>query len=317
MRRPVTTTTTPVPDSRPARPSLSDAATATTIPSGATAGPTIPPPPSTEPLGRTVFSVRQPRTGTRLGAGSTTRLRITFAPTGPGPVVATVSIPTSAGVRTVSVSGYGTQPGLLVSAQPLAFGTVATGEGGKSLALTVGNSWDRPERLTGFGIPSGPYSVSGLPAVGTVLSPQQTVTVSVLFDPARSGSYPSQVRIASDHGAAVLPISGSAVTGVAHLAVSTPVVDAGTVPVGRSVAVTFDVGNSGTVALVITRAIAPIGAFSTTVPMPEDTTIDPGTYLRQTVTFRPTTPGPVTGQYIFKSNNGQGPVTVTLDGTGG
>ena len=66
-------------------------------------------------------------------------MRITFAPTGPGPVVATVSIPTSAGVRTVSVSGYGTQPGLLVSAQPLAFGTVATGAGGKSLTVTVSN----------------------------------------------------------------------------------------------------------------------------------------------------------------------------------
>ena len=293
------------------------AATATTMAEGATAGPTTPPPSSTKPLGSTVFSVRQPRPGTRLGAGSTTSLRITFAPTGPGPVVATVSIPTSAGVRTVSVSGYGTQPGLLVSAQPLAFGTVATGAGGKSLTVTVANSWDRPERLTGFGLPSAPYSVSGLPSDGTVLSPQQTLTVSVLFDPARAGTYPSRIRIVSNRGSATLPISGSAVTGVAHLAVSSPVVDAGIVPVGRSLTVTFDVGNSGTIALVITRAIAPAGAFSTTVPMPEDTTIDPGTFLHQTVTFRPTVPGPVIGRYTFKSNNQQGPVTVTLEGTGG
>ncbi len=104
---------------------------------------------------------------------------------------------------------------------------------------------------------------------------------------------------------------------MAHLAVSSPVVDAGVVPVGRSVTVTFDVGNSGTIALVITRAIAPAGAFSTTVPMPEDTTIDPGTYLHQTLTFRPTVPGPVISQYTFQSNNEQGPVTVTLEGTGG
>ena len=52
------------------------------------------------------------------------------------------------------------------------------------------------------------------------------------------------------------------------------------------------------------------------VPVPEGTTIDPGTFLHQTVTFRPTAVGPTTSRYVFNSNNGKGPVIVTLHGTG-
>ena len=67
----------------------------------------------------------------------------------------------------------------------------------------------------------------------------------------------------------------------------------------------------------VTRAIAPVAPFSTAVPMPEGTIIEPGTFLDQTVTFRPTAPGPTSGTYEFNSNDGQGPVIVTLQGSGG
>jgi hypothetical protein len=216
----------------------------------------------------------------------------------------------------VSISGYGSAPGLIVSAQPLAFGTVDTGAGGKALSITFANSWDRPETLSPFDLPGAPYAVSGVPAAGTALAPQQSVTVSVRFDPATAGSFPSTLRIASDHGSAVLPITGTAVTGIARLAVSRSTIDLGAVPLGGSSSATFEVGNSGTVALVITRSIAPSGSFAAPVPVPEGTTVDPGTYLNQTVTFRPTALGQAVGRYVFNSNDGKGAVTVTLLGTG-
>ena len=75
-------------------------------------------------------------------------------------------------------------------------------------------------------------------------------------------------------------------------------------------------GHSGTVALVVTRAIAPVGAFTSAVPMPEGITIDPGTFLHQSVTFKPTAVGPASGRYILNGNDGLGPVTVTITGTG-
>ena len=300
--------------SGPAPPTSVPATTATTL---ATAGPTVPPPPVNTPIDGSVFSVRQPRVGTRLRSGASAHLQVTFAPTRPGPVVATLSIPTSAGVRTVSVTGYGTAPGLLLSAQPLSFGSVTTGSGGKSLAVTFSNSWNHPETITGFDLPGPPYSVTGLPRVGTVLAPQETATFSVLYDPAAAGTNASGLRIVTDHGSASLPATGTAVTGTAHLTVSSATVNLGTVPLGRSATATFDVGNTGSVALVVTRAIMPLAPFSTTVPMPEGTTIEPGTFLHQTVTFRPTAPGPITRTYEFNSNDGQGPVIVTLQGSGG
>ena len=66
----------------------------------------------------------------------------------------------------------------------------------------------------------------------------------------------------------------------------------------------------------ITRAIAPSGAFTAPVPVPEGITIEPGTYLNEKVIFRPTAAGPTTSRYIFNSDAGHGPVVVTLTGTG-
>jgi outer membrane protein assembly factor BamB len=262
-----------------------------------------------------VFSVQQPPAGTALAAGATLSLQVTFTPAHPGPVVGLLSIPTSAGTETVSISGYGSAPGLLVSPAVLDFGSIETNAGGRSLSFTISNSGERPETITGYGEPGLPYALSGLPPIGTALAPQQAVTASVAFDPASAGSFPSALQVSTDAGAVALPLSGAAVTGVARLAVSRTV-DAGTVPLGQSRTVTFDVGNTGTVPLTITRAIAPIGAFSSQVPMPEGIIIPPETFLHQTITFRPTRAGPASGVYRFNSNSGQGPVTVTLTGTG-
>ena len=290
-------------------------ATSTTVPAGATAGPTSIPASGTETVPGGVFTVTQPPLGTRVAAGGHVPLRITFTPTGPGPVIADLTLTTSAGTDSVPLAGYGSAPGLLRSAQPLAFGTVLTGAGGLTLTATVSNSWSRPETVTGVTLPGDPFAVTGVPPTGTVLAPHQAVTLSVSFDPLVAGSYSSALTVATDHGAVTLPVAGTAVTGYPRLAVSATTVDAGSVPVGSSADVTFEVGNSGTVALVITRALAPSGQFSAEVPMPQGTTIDPGTFLHQTVTFRPTTRGPTSDTYVFKSNGG-GSITVTLVGTG-
>jgi hypothetical protein len=288
---------------------------ATTVPAGATAGPTAIPPAGTEAVPAGVFTVSSPAGGTRVAAGSRVSVRVTFTPTGPGAVIADVTLPTSLGDRTVPLSGYGSSPGLLHSSEPLSYGTVLTGSGGRALTATVSNSWNRPETITGVGEPGGPFTVTGAPATGTVLAPQQSVTVSVRFDPTVAGDFASALTIATDQGSVTLPTTGSAATGYGRLAVSATTVDAGAVQIGQAKDVTFQVGNSGSVALTVTRAIAPAGEFSTDVPMPEGTTIDPGTFLDQHVTFQPTAPGPDSETYVFKSDDG-GQATVTLVGTG-
>ena len=281
-----------------------------------TAGPANPNGSGTVGLGRTVFRVRRQPLGAHIAAGGTIRVKVTFTPAHAGPDVGELSIPTSAGTRTVTVSGYGTAPGLLISAQPLAFGTVDTGAGGKGLALTLSNSWDRPETFLGANGPGGPYTVTGLPAPGTVLAPRQAVTASVHFDPGHAGTYPSTLQLATSQGTLTVPVSATAVTGAPRLAVDPASISLGSVPVGQSTTASFDVGNSGTVPLTISRAIAPLGMFSVTEPVPEGLRLDAGTFIHVTVTFQPTEAGVFTGRYLFNSNDGRGYVAVTFTGTG-
>ena len=276
----------------------------------------MPRPSGTAAIAAKVFTVQQPRAGTRLRAGGTIRLQVRFRPVHAGPAVGVLSIPTSTGTLAVDVSGYGTAPGLLLSAQPLQFGTLDTGAGGKSLSFTFSNSSNRPQTITSFRAPAGPYTLAGMPAPGTVLAPRQAVTASVHFEPARAGSYPSSLSISTDQRTVTLPVGGEAVTGVARLAVSSAVVSAGDVPVGESRTVSFEVGNAGTVPLTISRAIAPFGVFSAAEPLPQGIRLDPGTYLKQSVTFQPEQTGPAKALYRFNANDGQGYVTVTLTGTG-
>jgi hypothetical protein len=281
-----------------------------------TAGPSKIPAPGTTAISTGVISVQQPRLDTAIAAGATVRLRVRFRPDHPGPVVGIVSLRTSAGIRTVTLSGYGTRPGLLLSAQPLTFGKVRTDAGGKAVSLTFSNSWDRPETITGFRLPGGPFQVSGLPAVGTVLAPLRAITLSVRFDPSRAGSYRASVGIETNHGSATLPATGDALEGTPRLAVSATHIDVGAVPVGQSKSVTFYVRDTGTVPLTITRAIAPLGEFTAAVPLPEGITIESGLFAAVTVTFRPTVRGPATGTYILNGNDDRGYVRVHFTGTG-
>jgi hypothetical protein len=262
------------------------------------------------------FSVNAPRGPVSVRSGGTFTFKVTFHPRTAGPVVAEVDLTTSAGSPSVALSGYGTSPGLLVSAPPLTFGKVDTGAGGKTLTFTVSNSSDQTETITGSRAPSAPFEVSGLPKVGTVLAPQQAVTASVMFSPSVAGSYSSFVTIDAGSHSITLPISGTALTGIAHMLVSPGSLNFGPVKVGTAVTRTFKVTDSGTIFLIITRAAPPAGVFSTAVPMPEGITLDPDTGVTQSVTFRPTSTGRFTGEYRLNSNSGQGWIDVQLSGSG-
>jgi hypothetical protein len=286
-------------------------AVAANLPPGAESSSPLP---GTAPVGRGTFSVSI-RTGA-VRAGATVPLRVTFRPHGAGPVVGDVVVRTSAGPRTVTLMGYGTAPGLVLSPQPVSFGTVDTGAGGRTLTVSVTNSWDRTERLTGFRLPTAPFVVGELPRVGTRLRPQQSVVISVHYDPAAAGSAVQSLVVSSDHGSVTVPLTGAAATGAAHMVISPPRLDFGSVAVGASRTLTFDVTNTGNIPLVIERAAAPAGAFSAVAPMSEGIDLDPGGTLHQQVRFRPATPGAATGVYRLNANDGRGWVNVVLTGTG-
>lgn len=283
---------------------------------GRTAGPKRYPASGTGDLAPGVLRINAPAPGAALAAGATLPVSVTFRPAHPGPVVASLDIPTSAGTRSVAISGYGSAPGLLLSAAPVDFGTIATRAGGKRLSFTIANSSGAPETVTGLRLPAAPFSVSGLPAAGTVLAPRQAVTASVLFDPAVPGSWRSRVGILTSGGSVTVRLAASARDGRPRLVAGPRRIDLGSVRVGRSASAEMRIANAGSVPLEITRAIAPLGAFSASFAVPEGISLDPGSALHVRIVFAPRHRGRFGGRYLIRGNDGRGPIVVTFSGRG-
>lgn len=296
-------------------PSTEASVAAATVKSS-TAGPSFIPPSGVADLPNGVVTVRQPRIGSAIPAGRHLHLRVRFSPTHAGPVIGLITLRTSAGRRSFAFTGYATRPGLLVSARPLHFRPLRTGAGGSALALTFSNTWNRPERLTRIRLPGRPFYVSGLPRLGTVLAPRQSVTVSVSFRPRRHGHFHSRLTIGTNHGSVTLPATGEALTGHPRLSIAPVRLNFGDVPVGAAAVRTFTVGDSGDVPLEITRAIVPEEPFSAAIPLSAGITLERGVVARVTVTFQPTRKGPASGVYIIDSSDGHGYYRVWLSGEG-
>jgi len=282
---------------------------------GLTAGPKkIPPTESV--LGAGVVSIRQPPKGARIADGQHLGVSVSFKPARPGPITGLLEVKTSAGVRTVPISGYGSAPGLIRSGPPLEFGTLATHAGSKFLSFRVSNSWTSPERITAVQLPGGPFIVGGAPAVGTVLAPHQSLTISVQFEPSAAGSFASRIRIATEQGGVTVPLGGKAVAGAPLLSLSPHKLDFGAVPVGSSRTLRFTILDAGKVPLTLTRAIPPSEPFAAVKPVPEGLTIGAGEALHEEVTFKPTGVGPAVGLYVLAGDDGHGHQVVELVGSG-
>ena len=287
----------------------------TRVPPGLTAGPTKIPV-GNAPLGQGVLDISQPPRGARLADGQQLGVSVSFKPAHPGPIVGLLEVRTSAGTRTVPVSGYGSAPGLIRSAPPLAFGTIATHAGGKDLAFKISNSWTAPETITGVQLPGGPYEVTGAPTVGKLLAPRQTVTISVHFNPSAAGSYVRRMRIASNRGGVTVRLSGKAVNGRPRLSLSPQKLNFGSVAVGSSRTLRFTMLDAGNVPLTVTRAIPPAEPFAAVKAIPEGLTFGAGEALHEEVTFKPTATGPAIGEYVLAGDDGRGHQVVELIGTG-
>jgi len=250
-----------------------------------------------------------------LNAADTLDLPVTFTPSFTGAASATLSLDTNLGPVTLDLHGTGTKPGLAATPSPLDFGTIATSTT-KTRAVSITNTGRTDETVTATSAASAPFKVTGLPAVGTVIAPQQSLGVAVEYSPTAAGNDNASFSITSTNGNVVVNLAGNAVTGTAHLEFSPPTTDFGSVPVGTSRTLTFDIQNTGNIPLVVSKAKAPVGVFSSAAPLDEGTTIGPDDVVRQQVTFTPKATGQVSATYLISSTDGHGAQLETLTGSG-
>jgi uncharacterized repeat protein (TIGR01451 family) len=266
-----------------------------------------------------------------LAAGDSMQVQLKFTPTAPGGSAAVLSFATSSGPASLSLSAMGQSAGPQLDQFPccLSFGGVVTGSS-RTSTVTFSNQGAAPLVINGYGMPSAPYTVTGLPPAGSSLATGQSFSVNVTFAPTSLGLFTDTLTLDTNDPAAVgldgpnQTIAPGAVTlsgtgGTQPVMRLTPQdLNYGSVPVGTTATQTFSVTNTGGTDLNITISKVPGNGqgFTASTSLPESTLIPAGQTVTERVEFTPTTTGPAADAWAITGDDGQGRQDVTFHGVG-
>ncbi len=250
-----------------------------------------------------------------LSAGQTLTVPVTYAPTTWGASTGTLSLTTDQGTVGFGLSGSGTQAGLAPSPTSLAWGDMAVGSS-ESLTVGVTNTSTATETFTGVTAPTGPFSASELPAVGSTIAPGVSETISVTYAPTAAEDDSSSIVLTTDQGAVTIPLTGTGIQAVPQVTISPMSVPFGDVAVGQTVTRTVTVANTGNVNLTVTKAAPPAAPFGAVNPIPENQQLAPGESYTISVTFAPTALTTYSDVYEISTDTGQGAMSIAMTGTG-
>ena len=264
-----------------------------------------------------------------LHRGDRLRAPVTFAPTLPGGADGTLSFNTAGGQAipvNVSLIADATQTGLYATTTSLTMllslnnGTViAPVPVGTPdyAATTIVNGGATPQKITKISLPGGPFSIVGLPKVGTVLQPGQTVTVQFAYIPSKAVTSSGALTVTGSSGTvATVSVTGSSSPALSRFT-RPHSVSFGSVPVGRTVTQYIKIINAGNQPALIssTSLTAP---FRAAAQVPNGLPVSGGADLNVPVTFTPTATGYTTGNYVINWTDRFGPhqLTISVNGTG-
>jgi outer membrane protein assembly factor BamB len=258
-----------------------------------------------------------------MSSGDQLSVPVTFTPTAPGGVTGSLAFSTdSANFPTVSVSlsGDGTQPGFYASPGSASFGTVPDGTT-LPVNVTITNGDATSETVNSATPPSGPFTITGLPADGAVMQPGASLTATVTYAPTAAGADTSSFAITStdadgNQTTTTVNLSG---TGQADLSQLTPTpasVSFGSVALGQTATQTIDIANAGNLPATVTAAVPPPIPFGAPDPVASGLPLGPGYDLQVPISFTPPGIGAVAGSYQLSWKDAAGPHTLTVPVTG-
>jgi Abnormal spindle-like microcephaly-assoc'd, ASPM-SPD-2-Hydin/PQQ-like domain len=257
-----------------------------------------------------------------LAKGDKLNATVTFAPAAPGGADGTLSFTTRSvtfPAVTVPLAGDGTQPGL--DAQPSAVTFPLAPDQGV-VDVPVGTAVPQVVDITNYGTttdtvtsvtpPSGPFTAAGLPSVGTQIMPGRSIPVQVTFAPSAAGPASASFTIAGTSGPSTTVTLSAVGTGaVSQLTAAEPVVNFGTIPVGKKATVYVHVTNSGNTLATVTGTAALPAPFAAPLRPEKDLPFNPSYDLTLPVTFTPKRAGTFNAQYKLTWTDLKG--THTLD----
>ena len=252
---------------------------------------------------------------------------VTFHPAGPGGVTGAVTFAASSGAPgRVPLTADGTTRGLYLTPSPEQFALV-TDTGAFASNVPVGvivpreidlvNGSTHAETVRSVRAPRPPYSVTGLPAVGTVLQPGQSVVIQVVFGPSRPGQDPGTLAVTgSSGGTATAQLTGTGLPARGLFRATPEKLGFGTVPVGSTAHSTITLANTGNEPAVVDRAAVLHAPFANRPNVPPGLPINAGYDVVVPVRFTPHRPGRFTARYTFTWTDVTGTHTITVPVSG-
>jgi hypothetical protein len=262
-----------------------------------------------------------------IAAGDKLNAEVTFAPAAPGGVDGALSF-TTRSVRLpavdVPLAGDGTRAGL--DAQPSAVAFPLAPDQGVT-DVPVGTAVPQVVDITNYGTttdtvtsvtrPSGSFTAAGLPRVGAQIKPGTSIPVQVTFAPAGAGPVSGSFTIAGTSGpSTTVTLSGVGTGAVSKLTAAKPVVNFGTIPVGRKATVYVHITNSGNTLAAVTGTSVLAAPFAALLKPEKDLPFNPSYDLSLPVTFTPREAGTFSARYKLRWTDLKGSHTLEVTLTG-
>ncbi len=275
-------------------------------------------PPTLSSAGATDFSYSP--TGTtctpNLSAGAACSISIEFSPTAAMTRSATLSVATSAGVLTTSLTGAGLQGTATYSSTSLTYGPVQIASPATQM-VSITNTGTASLKLTNIAIDSGSSDFVQFNVCATVLAVNATCTVSVTFTPSAIGPRTGTLTVLTDapNGLGTISLSGTGQPGSAKFSnYDAPAIAVGTSTTGSVILTNTGVGPLTVVAPTATTVSGP--GFSWQAGGSQcGGALATGATCNVNIVFTPTLDGVQSG--IVTLNAGvAGTITAALTGTG-
>ena len=270
------------------------------------------------------YTIATKTCGTKLAAGASCAVHVTFTPAVSGAIAGSLSMSDSApdSPQTVAFTGTGALP-LTIAPTTLAFGTVAVGS--TSAAKTVSITNNETTAITLTNSASGNYAISGAGTTcGASLAAKAKCNLAVTFSPSVAGAINGGVSIAdgTTFSPQLVGLSGTGSGGsTAPLTLTPPTLTFAAQVVGTaSAAKTVTVKNSSAAAVTLS-SLATSGDFSvvgtSTKPCAAGLKLNPNAACQIAVTFSPVlgTTGAVNGAAVLTDNAAVSQQIVDAKGT--
>jgi hypothetical protein len=250
-----------------------------------------------------------------LAPGHTIKLSVTFTPASAGEQSGNISITTASksAQEMATLSGTGANSRLSMTPSAVNFGNVSVGSP-TTQTLTLTDDSPGSVLIISTSVSGTGFSISGLSTPQT-LTPNQSLSFTVKFDPKTAGSATGNVSVVASGGAETIDLSGVGVSSSVGLSASANSITFGNVKVGSPATQTITLKSTGNSSVDISN-VSISGSGYTFSGVAPNTVLDPGQSAVLSVSFDPKTTGSSPGMVTISSDAPNPKMNITLSGAG-